>query len=37
VISGGTGGGIESMLKQMLEMISAWRAGDVEALEAAAP
>jgi hypothetical protein len=25
------------MLKQMLEMISAWRAGDVEALEAAAP
>ena len=37
VISGGTGGGIDSMLKQMLEMISAWRAGDVEALEAAAP
>ena len=37
VISGGTGDGIDSMLKQMLEMISAWRAGDVEALEAAAP
>jgi len=37
VISGGTGGGIDSMLKQMLEMISAWRAGDVEALEAATP
>jgi GTPase len=37
VISGGTGAGIDTMLKQMLEMISAWRAGDVEALEAAAP
>ncbi|MDC0655075.1 GTPase ObgE [bacterium] len=37
VISGGTGDGIDSMLKQMLEMISAWRTGDVEALEAAAP
>lgn len=37
VISGGTGGGIDSMLKQILEMISAWRAGDVEALKAAAP
>jgi GTPase len=37
VISGGTGAGIDTMLKQMLEMIAAWRAGDVEALEAAAP
>ena len=37
VISGGTGDGIDSMLKQMLEMISAWRTGDVEALAAAAP
>ena len=28
MISGGTGAGIDTMLKQMLEMISAWRAGD---------
>lgn len=37
VISGGTGAGIDAMLKQMLEMITAWRAGDEEAMEAAAP
>ncbi len=37
VISGGTGAGIDALLKQMLEMITAWRAGDEEAMEVAAP
>jgi len=37
VISGATGAGIDAVLKQMLEMITAWRAGDEEALAAAAP